>query len=147
MTYETLLYDVEGEVGTLTYNRPKMVNAINPQMLGELNDFWQEHQRDFDTRVLIVRGAGDKGFCSGLDMKAAADMEGGFSPGGPTPERIYNSQNRFSQIIRLMRTCPQPIIAAVHGPAMGAGLSFALASDVRVSTACSAFCAHAGKTC
>ncbi len=142
MTYETLIYETEGEVGILTYNRPKMVNAINPRMLDELNDFWQARQRDFDTRVIVVRGAGEKGFCSGLDMKAAADLEGGFSPGGPTPERIYNSQNHFSRIIRLMRTCPQPIIAAVHGPAMGAGLSFALASDVRLASHDSMFCAQ-----
>ncbi|MBU4174003.1 MAG: enoyl-CoA hydratase/isomerase family protein [Actinobacteria bacterium] len=75
MGYETLLYETEGEVGILTYNRPNMVTAINLRTLGELNDFWQERQRDFDTRVLIVRGAGEKGFCSGLDI-------GGGGPGG-----------------------------------------------------------------
>ena len=72
MDYETLLYEVEGEIGTLTYNRPRVVNAINKLMLDELTDFWQQRQRDFATRVLIVHGAGEKGFCSGLDMKAAA---------------------------------------------------------------------------
>ena len=65
MVYETLLYETEGEIGILTYNRPRVVNAINKKMLDELNDFWLERHRDFDTRVIIIRGAGEKGFCSG----------------------------------------------------------------------------------
>ncbi len=129
MSYQTLLYEVEGEIGILSYNRPEKVNAVNYQMLSELNDFWQERQRDFDTRVIVIRGAGEKGFCSGLDLNDATNI-----PGGLTAESIYNSQREFSNIIRLMRSCPQPIIAAVHGPAMGAGLSFALATDIRLAS-------------
>lgn len=140
MTYETLLYDIEGEVGILTYNRPKTVNAINKQMLEELYDFWHVRQRDFDTRVIIVAGAGEKGFCSGLDMKAVATE---FAPeGGPTGASTYEGQIHFSSIMRMMRSCPQPVIAAVHGPAMGAGLSFALASDVRLASDDAFFCAQ-----
>ncbi len=139
MDYEALTYEVAGEIGTLTYNRPRVVNAINKLMLDELTDFWQARQQDFATRVLIVRGAGEKGFCSGLDMKAAA-VE--FHEGTPTAESVYNGQNQFSGIIRLMRTCPQPVIAAVHGPAMGAGLSFTLASDVRLAADNAMFCAQ-----
>ena len=132
MSYETLLYEVEGEVGVLTYNRPRVVNAINRKMLEELNDFWTERLRDYDTRVIIVRGAGEKGFSSGLDMKAAATEFAG--EGGPTAEDLFSGQNLFSNVMRLMRTCPQPIIAAVHGPAMGAGMSMALAADVRLAS-------------
>jgi len=140
MVYETLLYDVDGEVGTLTYNRPKIVNAVNRQMLEELTDFWQARQRDFDTRVLIVTGAGEKGFCSGLDMKAVVTE---FAPeSGATAESTFNGQIHFSVLMRLMRSCPQPIIAAVHGPAMGAGLSFALAADVRLASEDAFFCAQ-----
>ena len=54
--------------------------------------------------------------------------------GGPTPEKIYNSQNRFSNIMRLMRDCPQPSIVAVHGPYMSARLLLALAADVRLAS-------------
>lgn len=139
MEYETLIYETDGEVGILSYNRPRVVNAINKRMLDELNHFWQERQGDFDARVLVVQGAGEKGFCSGLDMKAAA-VE--FHEGTPTAESVYNGQNQFSGIIRLMRTCPQPVIAAVHGPAMGAGLSFALAADVRLASEDAMFCAQ-----
>ncbi len=139
MDYQAIVYETEGEVGILTYNRPKMVNAINRKMLEELHDFWQARQRDFATRVIIVTGSGEKGFCSGLDMKSAME----FAPeGGPTGASIWEGQIHFSGIIRLMRSCPQPIIAAVHGPAMGAGLSFALAADVRLASEDAFFCAQ-----
>ena len=64
-----LLYEVEGEIGVLTLNRPEVVNAVNSQMLEALYQFWQERQEDVDVRVIILRGAGEKGFCSGVDMK------------------------------------------------------------------------------
>jgi enoyl-CoA hydratase/carnithine racemase len=133
MAYETLLYETEGETGILTYNRPRVVNAINMQMLDELTDFWEERHQDFDTRVIIIKGAGEKGFCSGVDLKSASTEFTG-KGGIPTAESVMNGQNRFSNIIRLMRTCPQPVIAAVHGPSMGAGMSFALAADIRLAS-------------
>jgi enoyl-CoA hydratase/carnithine racemase len=143
MSYETLEYETEGEVGILTYNRPKVVNAVNKQMVEELYDFWIARQRDFDTRVIIVQGAGEKGFCSGLDMKAVVTEFA--PPEGATAETTFNGQIHFSVLMRLMRSCPQPIIAAIHGPAMGAGLSFALAADVRLASEDAFFCAQAGK--
>jgi enoyl-CoA hydratase/carnithine racemase len=140
MAYEAIQYETEGEVGILTYNRPEKVNAINKQMLDELYDFWLARQRDFDTRVIIVRGGGEKGFCSGLDMKAVATD---FAPeGGPTGASTWEGQIHFSVLMRLMRSCPQPIIAAVHGPAMGAGLSFALCADIRLASEDAFFCAQ-----
>jgi enoyl-CoA hydratase/carnithine racemase len=140
MSYETLFYETEGEVGILTYNRPKTVNAVNKKMLEELYDFWIARQRDFATRVIIVTGAGEKGFCSGLDMKAVATE---FAPeSGPTGASTWEGQIHFSVIMRLMRSCPQPVVAAVHGPAMGAGLSFALASDIRLASEDAFFCAQ-----
>ncbi len=138
MEYETLLYEVEGAVGTLTLNRPKSVNAVNRQMMEELIDFWGQRHSDFDTSVIILTGAGEKGFCAGFDMKDATE---GYSEEGMTPENIYRKQARFSTILKLMRTCPQPIIAAVHGYAMGAGMSFAMASDIRLGSRDAVFCA------
>ena len=62
-------------MGILTGNRPGMVDAVNKQMVEELYDFWQARQRDFDTRVIIVTGAGEKGFCSGLDILVEFEEE------------------------------------------------------------------------
>jgi len=142
MEAEYLLYEVEGEIGTLTLNRPKVVNAVNNQMLQELLQFWQERQEDTDVRVIILRGAGDKGFCSGVDVKEATQGLGALSTDTSIPEYAYNTQKRWSSVIRLMRTCPQPIIAAIHGPAMGGGLAFASAADVRLATHDAMFCAQ-----
>lgn len=142
MDYQTLQYEVEGEVGLLTLNRPHAVNAVNRQMMDELLAFWSERQQDFVARVIVICGAGEKGFSSGLDLKDATDQETGFSSGELSAESIYTNQRNFSEIMRLMRTCPQPVVAAVHGYAMGAGLSFALASDVRLASPDAVFCAQ-----
>jgi enoyl-CoA hydratase/carnithine racemase len=142
MGYETLQYNVEGEIGILTYNRPNVVNAVNSQMLEELGEFWQDRQEDFDVRVIIINGAGEKGFCSGVDVKEFSKPIGGSTKQLSIPEAMYNTQTRFSSLIRMMRSCPQPIIAVVHGPAMGVGLSFALAADVRLASEDAMFCAQ-----
>ena len=132
MDYETLIYEKEGEVGILTYNRPRTVNAVNKQMLEELYDFWIARQRDFATRVIIVTGAGEKGFCSGLDMKAVATE---FAPeGGPTGASTWEGQIHFSVIMRLMRSCPQPVIAAVGGAAIAGGFDLTLMCDIRYAS-------------
>jgi enoyl-CoA hydratase/carnithine racemase len=142
MSAEYFLYEVEGEIGILTLNRPKVVNAVNSRMLEELNQFWQERQEDTDVRVIILRGAGEKGFCSGVDTKETSESLGNLSPGTSIAEYAYNIQKRWSSVIRLMRTCPQPIIAAIHGPAMGGGLAFASAADVRLASEDAMFCAQ-----
>ncbi len=138
MEYKTLNFVKEGEIGILTLNRPSVVNAINVEMLNELNRFWKDMHDNFDIRVIVLKGEGEKGFCSGLDLKAAAD----FTKGDFNPESIYNSQRLFSSNIRLMRTCPQPIIAAMHGPVMGAGLAMGCGSDIRLGSDDSMYCAQ-----
>lgn len=137
MDYENLLFETEGEVGILTLNRPEKINAMSHRMIVELNDFWGTMQREFDIRVIVLKGAGEKGFCAGLDLKEFPKKLQSISP-----EDLYNLQSEFSGVVRLMRSCPQPVIAAVHGPAMGGGLAIALASDVRLAAEGSFFCAQ-----
>ena len=141
MEYETLKFEIAGEIGLLTLNRPERLNAVNTTMLEELNSFWREVASMPECRVIVMTGAGDRGFCSGLDLKEAADLEGGFVAGGVTGEKIWQGQIRFSGLVELMRICPQPVIAAVNGAAMGAGLSFAMAADVRLASPAAKFCA------
>ncbi len=141
MIFETLRFEQEGELGILTFNRPERANAVNSVMLEELNAFWREMQSRDDCRVLILTGEGEKGFCSGLDLKEASDAGGGFLGGEVGGPNMWRGQRRFSGLIELMRTCPQPIIAAVNGAAMGAGFSFAMASDVRLAAPEARFCA------
>ena len=131
MAYQTLKFDKDGPIGVLTLNRPERLNALNHAMWEELLAFFQERLKDFDTRVLILTGAG-RGFCAGLDLKETKMVS-------PDPndqydaKRAYEEQSYGTYLIVLMRRAPQPIIAAVNGPAAGAGFSFALASDVRLA--------------
>ena len=132
MSYETIQFEVEGNLGILTLNRPAMVNAISRQMTEEMIDFWQKRHEDFDVRVILLRGAGDKGFCSGLDLKDVKAMYA--DPESLKPAGVYHFQRRLSLMFRLMRSAPQPIIAAVHGSAIGGGLSLAYTSDIRLAS-------------
>lgn len=128
MQYKTISYEQKGQIGILTLNRPEARNAINSQMLDDLKAFFNERMRDFETRVIIMQGAG-KVFSSGADIKEpVVDMSGDVNS-----EKIYSSQIRYSEIVLLMRKIPQPIIAAIHGPAVGAGFCLAMASDIRIA--------------
>ncbi|MFC1858829.1 enoyl-CoA hydratase/isomerase family protein [Thermodesulfobacteriota bacterium] len=143
MAYETLQFDIDGEIGILTLNRPKAINAFNRKMVDELTEFWGERQSDSKVRVIILRGAGEKGFCSGLDVKDWKDIDRDPETGEFSPEAMYRrGQSYCSNLISLMRACPQPIIAALHGPVMGGGLSFILAADVRLASEDAFFCAQ-----
>jgi enoyl-CoA hydratase/carnithine racemase len=132
MTYETIQFEIEDNLGILTLNRPEMANAINRQMTNELIDFWQKRHEDYDVRVIVLRGAGDRGFCSGLDLKDVKEMFA--DPQGLKPAGFYHFQRRLSLMFRLMRSAPQPIIAVVHGAAIGGGLSLAYTSDIRLAS-------------
>jgi len=129
MKFKTLNYEKDSAIGILTLNRPEKRNALNGQMLDDLYTFFTERLTDADTRVLILKGEGSI-FCAGADIKEPAinPLE------DPSPASVYIGQRRFSEIILLMRRVPQPIIAAINGPAIGAGFSITLACDVRIAT-------------
>jgi len=130
MNYEMIQFVKDGPVGILTLNRPQSLNAMNFVMLNEFRDFFNDRFRDHDTRVIIITGAG-KGFNSGLDLGDPAIMT---PAGGYTPKQIYEMQKLFSDFILFMRRCPQPIIGAINGAAVGAGFSIAMACDVRLAS-------------
>lgn len=128
MSYETIAYEVlEEGIGVLALNRPRLFNAVNYQMIQELEDFWKARLFDLGTRVIIFKGNGEKAFSAGLSMKETLKLVGQMDAGA-----FYAFQARLSRITLAMRQVPQPIICAVHGPAVGLGFSFALASDVRL---------------
>lgn len=137
MEYETIVYEeVEKGIGSITLNRPRIYNAVNYRMMEELEHFWQSRLHDLAVHVLIFSGNGDKGFCAGLDMRDAMKRIGDMDP-----DRFYDFQFRLARLTMAMRRVPQPIICAVHGPAVGLGFSFALASDIRVVSEEARFCA------
>ncbi|MCS7000967.1 MAG: enoyl-CoA hydratase-related protein [Bacteroidota bacterium] len=124
MDYQTILYEVSNGIGRITLNRPEVYNACNEQMTTELFDALSNAASDELVRCVILTGAG-KAFCSGQDLKEA--------PQAGTERDLRDSlRRRYNPIVRLMRSMPKPIIAGINGVAAGAGLSLALAADVRI---------------
>lgn len=136
MTYKTLEFEHRDQIGWLTLNRPEQLNALSFEMVQDLRDFFGSLEEQLEVRVVIVRGAG-RGFCSGLDLKWSFGPGG---EGGPEAAGItsvttsYMMQRAFADVVVRMRQAPQPIIAAIHGPAAGAGFSIAMACDVRLAS-------------
>jgi len=128
----TIVFERQGPIGILTLNRPERLNAIDHEMLRELRAFFDDRHRDYATRMIIVTGAG-RGFCAGLDLKARAD-QGDWQPGTGPVQNSYTFQEDIADLVVKMRRCPQPLIAAVNGPATGGGLSIAIACDMRIGT-------------
>ena len=127
--YETINYETpENGIGILTLNRPRLYNTINERMTEELTDFWRGRLFDLDTKVIVLKGNGQKGFCAGLDLKETAEITKNMT----IPQFYGRLQMRIARLTLAMRQAPQPIICAVHGAAAGGGFSFALASDIRI---------------
>lgn len=123
--YQTLLYSISNNVLTITLNRPEVYNALNEQMKKEINEALKEAEKDPAVRSLVLRGAGDKAFCSGQDLKEHSGKE--------TRRSLKESlEKNYNPMIRKMRTMEKPIIGMINGVAAGAGLSIALACDIRI---------------
>lgn len=128
MEYREIIWNVvEDGIGEITLNRPRRFNSVSYRMMEELEDVWAKLRRDAGIVVVILRGSGERGFCAGLDMKEAVSIVGSMDA-----DRFYDFQSRLARILTAMRTAPQPIICAVHGPAVGLGFTMALASDIRI---------------
>jgi enoyl-CoA hydratase len=130
MDYETLLYEQDGHVVTLTYNRPDQHNAVNRTMNSELHHAWQRFRDDDSAFVLVITGAGETTFCAGWDLGDAAALTE--LPDYEEFRRsIYNSPGECGYTRRI--DVFKPVIAAVNGYAFAAGLETALLADIRVA--------------
>lgn len=130
MTYENVLYDVTDHVATITLNRPEVMNAISYKARDELVDACGRVSADSDVWACIVTGAGDRAFCTGLDLKERA-MEVEDSTFFER-RRVRNRPSILSQNMAVA-TLEKPTIAAIRGYAVGGGLELALACDIRVA--------------
>jgi 2-(1,2-epoxy-1,2-dihydrophenyl)acetyl-CoA isomerase len=126
--YATILFEIAGNVATLTLNRPDKLNSFTNAMHREMRDALQKVRADSSVRVLVITGAG-RGFCAGQDLServmsgdAAADVDV-----GSTLEENYNP------LVLGLRALPMPVVCAVNGVAAGAGANFALAADIVIA--------------
>ena len=123
------LWEVAGKVATLTLNRPERKNPLTFDSYAELRDLFRGLAEADDVKCVVIRGAGDN-FCSGGDVHEiigpliAMDVEG-----------LMRFTTLTGDLVKAMRACPQPIVAAIDGACAGAGAILAMASDLRFATA------------
>ena len=135
MQFETLLYETQGRVATLTLNRPERLNTIVPPMPDELEQAVAAANRDPEVRVLVLRGAG-RGFCAGFDFSAglahwsdAVTTDHRWDPGRDMIHMTSPFTGPVPKFMSLWRS-PKPVIAQVHGWCVGGGSDMALCADL-----------------
>jgi enoyl-CoA hydratase/carnithine racemase len=126
-------FSVADGVGTVVLDRPDKLNALTFEAYADLRDLLAELPQRGDVRVLVVRGSG-RAFCSGGDVNEIIGATLSMAP-----DELLAFTRMTGEVIREMRECPVPIIAAVHGMAAGAGAVIALAADFRVCTPAARF--------
>jgi 2-(1,2-epoxy-1,2-dihydrophenyl)acetyl-CoA isomerase len=127
--YQTILYAVEDQIGTITLNRPEKRNAYVPQMGEELVAAFRAAREDEAVRAVILTGAG-QGFCAGVDLDALKAMHAGQSTGaGPK----LGEEEFVTSFPRELLSYPKPVIAAINGAAIGVGVTMILPCDIRIA--------------
>lgn len=120
----------ESGIALLRFARPRNLNALGDDTVAAMARLLERIGADAATRVLILTGEG-KGFCAGFDLGLAADAPGSAQLGEATA--WMRRQEAFASLVTRLRALPQPVIAAVNGPANGAGLGLALAAEIRIA--------------
>ena len=123
-------------VSVITMNRPDKLNAMTSEMVELLHESLGSVSRNRDIRVVILTGAG-RGFCAGLDLGGYGEAPG-YQWNGSV-ERGFAVQKHIASLIPRLRSVPQPVIAAVNGPASGGGFALVLGSDIRISSTTARF--------
>lgn len=126
MQLETIIYESFNEIAVIKLNRPHVLNAINKQLIDDLNQALKKAQTDIKVKVVVIKGEG-KSFCSGYDTSE-------------NKAKVINNEQSFQyiealqEISRVMLKMGKPIIAALHGYVLGAGCEWALNCDIRIAS-------------
>ena len=125
MEYNNLLFTVEDAVATVAFNRPKALNAMNSETMGELYDAVARCKNDDAIKALIVTGSGEKAFVAGADISGMKAMR---------PKEALAFAELAHETLRALETMPKPSIAAVNGFALGGGVEISMACDIRFAS-------------
>lgn len=115
----------ENRIGFVTINRPKVLNALNAEVLNELDQILTMLYHDREIDVVIFTGAGEKAFVAGADISEMKDK---------TPQESYTFARQGQVLFQRIQELPQPTIAAINGFAFGGGCELAMACDMRIAT-------------
>jgi len=121
-----ILFRVDGEVGTLTLNRPRARNALTYAMYDGLRDICEAQAREPTLRALVITGAGDKAFAAGTDINQFRDLQ--------SAEDALAYETRIEGVLDALERVPMPTVAAIRGACTGGGAAIAAACDLRVAT-------------
>jgi enoyl-CoA hydratase len=125
MSYENILFEKKDSIAYITFNRPKVLNALNRKTVEELRDALLEVRDDFSVRVLILTGAGEKSFVAGADIGELAQR---------TPVDGKDFSLFGQSVFHLLETLGKPSICAINGFALGGGCELALSCTIRLAS-------------
>ncbi len=120
MTEELVLFQQEDGIATITINRPKQMNALNPEVLNQLEQALDRAEKDKDAKVILITGAGEKAFVAGADIAEMSKM---------TPLEAKEFSKLGQKVFRKIEQIKKPVIAVVNGYALGGGLELAISCD------------------
>jgi enoyl-CoA hydratase len=123
--YQLMIYEKKGRLATITINRPKVMNALNTQLAGEMRDALSDAEADEDIRAIVITGAGDRAFCAGADIGELAVL-------GGIEARDFSllAQSLTTQIERVRK----PVVAKINGLCLGGGNEVAMSCDFRIAS-------------
>ena len=126
MSYQNILYSVDAYIATITLNRPDVLNSYTPDMGDEIVAAFRAAAQDVDVRVVILTGAGERGFCAGADRVYLQK---------PIPEgtRLIGEEELIKSFALELALFPKPTIAALNGHAVGIGMTMILPLDMRIA--------------
>ncbi|MCT9075611.1 enoyl-CoA hydratase/isomerase family protein [Streptomyces fulvoviolaceus] len=122
MDLETVLFEVTDHVATITLNRPQAMNGFNQRMLEEFSDIWQTVKTDDDVHVVVLRGAGEKAFCTGMDVKEGIDRH----------PNVWSQTDPGEYLSPKLNQVWKPVVCAVHGMAAGGAFYWLNEADILI---------------
>ncbi|MDD5191110.1 MAG: enoyl-CoA hydratase/isomerase family protein [Dehalococcoidales bacterium] len=124
--FETIIYEKQSHKGYITLNRPRVLNVYNVRMRDELYEILSAVKDDPEVRVVILKGAGEKAFCAGADLKEFLTA----------PPPVQARRIRFQRDVwSLFLSLEKPVIADIHGYCLGSGIEMAMCCDLRLASA------------
>lgn len=133
MQHGTVRVERFGAIAHVVLDRPDSLNSITPDMFHDLLEAGQQLSTDTSVNAVVMRGEG-RAFCAGLDMGEFKRIVEGTMAGSPL-DIPGDAEALAQQAVEIWSQVPVPVIAAIHGPALGGGFQFALGADIRISTA------------